>query len=100
MGQRAKMDYGWLVIPITFLAGFVLGKKLHGTVGVTVSAVVGALAYVSGLVILISPSAVFSFNIPTQLLIITFGALVSIFGWFIVENYKLLIRQKSERKTN
>ena len=93
------MDFGWLMILITFLAGFILGKKLHEIVGMTVSAVFGALAYVSGLVIFISPLAVFNFDIPTQLLMITFGALVAIFGWFIGENYELPIRQRSKRKT-
>ena len=92
------MDFGWLVIPITFLAGFMLGKKLHGTVGMTASAVVGASAYVLGLIILAGPPAVFTFDILTHLLMVAFGALVAIFGWFIGENYELPIR-KSKKKT-
>ena len=94
MGAKGKLDFVWLVIPITFLAGFMLGKKLHGTVGMTVSAVVGALAYVLGLIILAGPPVVFTFDIFTHLLMVAFGALVAIFGWFIGENYKLPIRRK------
>jgi hypothetical protein len=50
--------------------------------GMTVSAVFGALAYVSNLAIFIGSPTVFIFEIPTQLLMVTFGALVAIFDWF------------------
>jgi hypothetical protein len=90
------MDLGWLVIPLTFLTGFVLGKKVHGTMGMAVSAVLGASVYVLGLFLIAGPSAVFTFDIFTQLLMVAFGALAAIFGWFIGENYELPILRKSK----
>ena len=90
------MDFGWLVIPFTFLTGFILGKKVHGTMGMAVSAVLGALVYVLGLFLIAGPSAVFTFDIFTQLLMVAFGALTAIFGWFIGENYELPILRKTK----
>ncbi len=90
------MDLGWLVIPLTFFTGFVLGKKVHGTMGMAVSAVLGASVYVLGLFLIAGPSAVFTFDIFTQLLMIAFGALTAIFGWFIGENYELPILRKTK----
>jgi hypothetical protein len=92
------MDISWLVIPLTFLTGFVLGKKVHGTVGMAVSAALGALVYVLGLFLIAGPSAVFTFDIFTQLLMVAFGALTAIFGWFIGENIKLPTLRKTKKE--
>jgi hypothetical protein len=99
MGEKTRLDFGWLVIPITLLAGFLLGRKLHGTVGLTVSAVAGALAYMLGLVILLGPAAVLMFDLFSQILMVVFGALAAIFGWLIGENYELLFRRNAKKKT-
>ena len=95
MEKGLRLDFVWLAIPITFLAGFLLGKKLHGTIGMTASAIVGASAYILSLIILAGPPAVFTFDIFTNLLMVAFGALVAVFGWFIGENYELPIRRKT-----
>jgi positive regulator of sigma E activity len=91
--------FGWLVIPIILLAGFILGKEVHGTVGIVVSAVVGAPVYVFGLFILSGSAAVFTFDFSTKLLMVAFGVLTAIFGWFIGANYELLLRRKTKEKT-
>ncbi len=90
------MDLSWIVIPLTFLAGFVLGKKVHGTVGVVVSAALGAAVYVLGLFLIAGSSAVFTFDIATQLLMVAFGALAAVFGWLIGENFELPISRKTK----
>jgi len=51
---------------------------------------------VLGLFLIAGPSAVFTFDIFTQLLMVAFGALAAIFGWFIGENYELPILRKSK----
>ena len=88
------MDFGWLAIVLTFLAGFALGKKVHGTVGIVVSAASGAAIYLLGLFLIVGPSAVSNFDVLTQLLMVAFGAIAAVFGWFIGENYELPIHRK------
>jgi hypothetical protein len=90
------MDLSWLVIPLTLLTGFVLGKKVHGTMGMVVSAALGATVYVLGLFLIAGSSAVFTFDIFTQLLMVAFGALAAVFGWFIGENFELPIPRKTK----
>jgi hypothetical protein len=92
------MELGWLVILLTLLTGFVLGKKVHGTMGIIISAALGATVYVLGLFLIAGPSAVFTFDISTQLLMVAFGALTAIFGWFIGENIKLPILRKTKKE--
>jgi len=97
-GATNGLDLTLLVIPITLLAGIVLGRVIHGTVGMIVSAVAGALVYMLSLYVLSGSSALFTFDIFTQLLMITFGAIMATFGWFIGENYELLFRRKTVKK--
>ncbi len=88
------MDFGWLAIVFTFLAGFALGKKVHGTVGIVVSAALGAAIYLLGLFLIVGPSAISNFDVLTQLLMVAFGAIAAVFGWYIGENYELPIHRK------
>jgi hypothetical protein len=74
----------------------VLGKKVHGTMGMVVSAALGATVYVLGLFLIAGSSAVFTFDIFTQLLMVAFGALAAVFGWFIGENFELPIPRKTK----
>lgn len=95
-GNGIKMDLAWLVILLTFLVGFALGKKVHGTVGMVASSVVGAAIYVLWSFFIVGPSAVSTFDIPTQLLMVTFGALAAVFGWLIGENYNFPKSRKTK----
>lgn len=93
------MDFTWLVIPITLLVGIALGRVIHGTVGIVVSAATGVAVYLLGLYFLSGSSALFTFDILTHLLMVAFGAIMAVFGWFIGENYELLFRRKVAKKT-
>jgi len=88
------MDFGWLAVLFAFLAGFALGKKVHGTVGIVVSAALGAAIYLLGLFLIVGSSAILIFDFITQLLMVAFGAILAVFGWFIGENYELPIHRK------
>jgi len=92
------LDFTILVIPITLLVGIALGRVIHGTIGIVVSAVAGASVYLLSLYVLSGSSALFTFDILTHLLMVAFGALMAIFGYFIGENYELLFRRKAAKK--
>ncbi|RJS75347.1 hypothetical protein CW712_04805 [Candidatus Bathyarchaeota archaeon] len=89
------MTLSFLVFPITFFVGFLLGRKIHGTVGIAASVVAGAAVYIAGLIGIAGAPSVLTFNLLTQILMAAFGALASVFGWFIGVNLELLIKTKS-----
>jgi len=95
------MDFAWLAILLTFLVGFALGKKVHGTAGVVASAALGAAVYLLVLFFIVGSSAVITFDILTQLLMVAFGALAAVFGWLFGENYDMIFHRKpkTENKT-
>jgi hypothetical protein len=84
------MDLSLLVIPITFFLGFLIGLKVHSTIGFGMSAVIGSVAWVLGLIMLAGEESVFTFDFFTQILMAAFGALASIFGWAVGANIDLL----------
>ncbi len=89
----------FLVVPVTLLIGIMLGRVVHRTLGLIVSAVAGAAIYVFGLYALAGPAAIFTFDLSTQLLMVAFGAIMATFGWFIGENYELLFQRSGAKKT-
>ena len=90
------MDLSPLVIPITLLAGFLIGLKIRNVAGLAISTIVGAIAWVLGLIVLAGGASVFSFDVYTQILMVAFGALTSLFGWVIGANFEFL-RTKKKR---
>jgi hypothetical protein len=88
------LDLSFLVIPITFFSGFLIGWKIRGAAGLALSAAAGSAAYVLGLIVLVGPAAVFTFDVFTQMLMVAFGALTSTFGWIVGANYEYLRPKK------
>jgi hypothetical protein len=83
------MDLSLLVIPITFFLGFLIGLKVRSVVGFGMSAVIGSVAWVLGLIVLAGGDSVFTFDVFTQILMVAFGALASLFGWAVGTNADL-----------
>jgi hypothetical protein len=93
IGDGEKMILSLLVIPMTFSVGFLVGRRAHHRIGMTISAAVGAVAYLVGVIILTEPLMTFpihTFNLSTQILMAVFGALCSLFGWYIGANLDFL----------
>ncbi|MBS7614572.1 hypothetical protein KEJ18_02405 [Candidatus Bathyarchaeota archaeon] len=93
-----KVFLAFLIIPVTLCVGIVLGRVIHGTLGIVVSAVAGATVYVFGLYALAGSAAIFTFDLFTQLLMVAFGAIMATFGWYMGENYELLFHRSRVKK--
>ncbi|MEM2969802.1 MAG: hypothetical protein QXR63_02585 [Candidatus Bathyarchaeia archaeon] len=94
-----RVYLAFIIIPVTLSVGIALGKVIHRTLGLAVSAVAGAVAYMFGLYALAGPAAIFTFDLSTQLLMVAFGAIMATFGWYIGENYELLFHKSGAKKT-
>jgi len=88
------MGLSLLVVPITFLLGFLLGWRIRSVAGLVMSVVAGSVVYISGLIVLAGSASVFTFDVYTQMLMVAFGALISLFGWVIGANLEYLRIQK------
>jgi hypothetical protein len=91
------MVIGWLAILMTFSVGFLVGRRSPRRIGITISAITGAVTYLVGVMVFTEPLMTFpiyAFDLSTHILMLAFGALWSLFGWYIGANLDILRKSK------